>query len=55
MEVKAGLDARGHAIFGGGVSLQYTPPSTFEFSVDGGVGAGTGIRIFELNYKIKED
>ena len=54
-EVKMGFDINAHAVLGGGVSLQYTPPSTFELSVDGGAGAGAGFRLFEVNYKFKED
>lgn len=55
VEVKMGIDVDAHAILGGGISLGYTPPSTFEFSVDAGAGAGASFRLFEVNAVIDED
>lgn len=55
VEVKMGFDVDAHAILGGSISLGYTPPSTFEFSVDAGAGAGAGFKVFEVNAVIDED
>lgn len=53
--MKFGLSAEGHAPFGGRVSLGYTPPATFEISLDGGVGAGVGFHFYEVNAVLKEE
>lgn len=55
VEVKMGLDARGHAFLGGRFSAMYTPPSTFDLSIDAGAGAGAGFHLYEVNGVIKED
>ena len=49
VEVKMGFDVDAHAIFGGSVSVGYTPPSSFELSVDAGAGAGAGFKVFQVN------
>ena len=54
-QVKMGFDVDAHAILGGSVSLGYTPPSTFEFSVDAGAGAGAGFKAFQVNAVFDED
>lgn len=55
VEVKMGFDVDAHAILGGSISLGYTPPSTFEFSVDAGAGAGAGFKVFQVNAVFDED
>jgi RHS repeat-associated protein len=54
-EVKAGINLEGHAIVGGRFSATYTPPSTFDVSLDAGAGLGASFHLFEVNANIKED
>jgi hypothetical protein len=46
-----GLTADFHDILGGGISIQYTAPAGFSFSIFGGAGAGIGFNVYTIGKK----
>ncbi|MGI2030417.1 hypothetical protein, partial [Endozoicomonas acroporae] len=50
----SGFDASFHALVGGRASFSFTPPSSFDFTLDGGAGIGAGFHMYSIGKTFKE-